>query len=149
MPGTVPYWENPQSQANWGGQSPYLNSRVTILRDAFSHSSPSLGPHTAGVGAFPDGFESQCEGQVCRLQRQQNSGKHLLNVMVPYSSSIPSITFPEIPCLVSLSFSGHEPPLLESLRLSLGTFNSLCPLLRPSLPTLHYLAHFTDVTTVA
>lgn len=48
-----------------------------------------------------------------------------------------------------MSFSGYEPLLLESLKLGVGTFNSLSPLLRPTLAALYYLAHFTDVTTVA
>lgn len=152
MPGAVPYWESPQSQENWGGWLPYLNSRVKVPGDPFPHSSPSLGPHIAGVAALTlsqTAMKADVKFKFADCRGRQNSGTCLLNVMVPYGSSVPSITFPERPCTLSTSFSGQERPLLESLKLSMGTFNSLPPLLTPTLRTLYYLAHFTDMTTVA
>ena len=51
-----------------------------------------------------------------------------------------------------MGFSESEPPLVEELlavKLILCTFDSLSLLLRPTLRSLYYLAHFTDSETVA
>lgn len=51
-----------------------------------------------------------------------------------------------------MGVQGNEPPLVEELlglKLILGTFNSLSLLFSPALRRLYYLAHFTDVESVA